>query len=342
MQSWARKLLDRFAANGGSPEALASSDLGALQRENRALRAKLDDRGARIEALARELAALKREKAGAKAATPAADPGSPDPNPGAARDADGSMARAHVRIPVVELLTDAELEELNSILPWRCFVLDSAGRRFGRPSSPTKRNAPQFIPDRRTEILDERFGLSDKTVLEIGCFEGVHTTSLAQRARLVKACDSRVSNVVKTAVRCAMFQVHPELFVWDVERTVPEAQSVSCDLIHHVGVLYHLRDPVQHLRALAPQATTGILLDTHYARPEDVDHAYTADGRPYRVKKFVEGGVADPFSGMYPIAHWLLLDDLVAILEEQGFPAVEIVEERAERNGPRVLLVARR
>jgi tRNA (mo5U34)-methyltransferase len=247
-----------------------------------------------------------------------------------------------ISIPVVEALSDEDLQELNAMLPWACFVVDSRGRRFGKPMSATKRNVPQAVPDRRIVALNERVPLKDLTVLEIGCFEGVHTAGLTQFAKHVKACDSRISNVVKTIVRCGMFQILPTVFVWDVEQPAPAGQDVSCDVLHHVGVLYHLRDPVAHLKSLLPQVSRAVMLDTHYARPEEATSQYTAAGRQYRYKNFVEGGRAEPFSGMYDTAKWLLLDDLIGLLREGGFSRVDVVEDRAERNGARILIMAER
>jgi 2-polyprenyl-3-methyl-5-hydroxy-6-metoxy-1,4-benzoquinol methylase len=247
-----------------------------------------------------------------------------------------------IRVPVVENLTDEELRELNALLPWKCFVADSHGRRFGLPASATKRNAPSVIPDHRIVALDKRFGLSDLTVLEIGCFEGVHTVALAGFAKHVKGCDSRIVNVAKTAVRCAMFQVPVTLFVWDVEKPIPASQDASCDILHHVGVLYHLVDPVSHLRMIAPHVRRAIMLDTHYAVPEKATQSYAIGGRSYSFFSFREGGLADPFSGMYPTARWLTLADLIGLLKELGFTTVDLVNDRLERNGPRCLIVAER
>lgn len=245
-------------------------------------------------------------------------------------------------IALVDRMTDEELAELNDLLPWACFVLDQKGREFGKPSSPTKRNAPQEVPDRRIRMLDERIPLKDLTVLEIGCFEGVHTIGLMQFAKHVKGCDSRVVNVVKTAVRCAMYQTNPELFVWDVEQPAPAGQDVSCDVLHHVGVLYHLKDPVAHLKAIAPAVRRGIMLDTHYAAPDAAKDSYEVDGVAYRYRRFTEGGRREVFSGMYDTAKWLLLEDLVGLLKSLGFAKVDVAEDRAERNGPRLLLFAER
>jgi len=247
-----------------------------------------------------------------------------------------------VAIPVVDTLSDEDLAELNAMLPWACFVVDSHGRRFGKPMSATKRNVPQEIPDRRIVMLDKRFGLKDLTVLEIGCFEGVHTAGLVQFAKHVKACDSRIANVVKTIVRCGMFQILPSIFVWDVEQPAPAGQDISCDILHHVGVLYHLKDPVKHLQEILPQVSRGVMLDTHYAKPEDAKAKYTVGGREYRYRHFVENGRAEPFSGMYDSAKWLLLDDLVDLLKQHGFAKVDVVEDRAERNGARTLIMAER
>jgi SAM-dependent methyltransferase len=244
-------------------------------------------------------------------------------------------------IPGVDILSDAELEELNGLLPWNAFVADSSGRRFGLATSATKRNKPGVVPDRRILELHRRFGLADKVILEIGCFEGIHTVALARLARKVIACDGRISNVAKTAVRCAMYQVSPTLFTWDVEKELPKGQSIDCDVLHHVGVLYHLVDPVTHLESLLPHVSRSLLLDTHYAAEAEAIQTFSAAGREFRFRPYREGGLSDPFSGMYRFARWLLLPDLMDILRSHGFAKLEAVE-RQERNGLRVAIYAER
>jgi len=54
------------------------------------------------------------------------------------------------------------------------------------------------------------------------------------------------------------------------------------------------------------------------------------------------GGRRDVFSGMYDHAKWLRLKDIEEILNGAGFDQVDIIEKQNQRNGPRVLLVARR
>ena len=84
------------------------------------------------------------------------------------------------------------------------------------------------------------------------------------------------------------------------------------------------------------------MLDTHYAEEGEANESYEVDGRSFRYKRYGEFGHEDVFSGLYPHSKWLPLDTIVALLKESGFGRVDVVERRAERNGPRVLLFAER
>jgi hypothetical protein len=246
------------------------------------------------------------------------------------------------RVPTrfVDPLADADLERLNELLPWHCFTVDSHGRPFGRAAWAGKRVDPQPLPDRRIELFHDRFDLSGKHVLEVGCFEGVHTVALSRLANRVTAIDGRIENVVKTIVRCAFFDERPTVFALDLERPGAEAGLLKADLCHHVGVLYHLSDPVSHLRQLGTWIDRGVMLDTHYALPGQAGDRYKSGGRSYAFLRYGES--RDPFSGMLDHSKWLLLDDIVELLSGAGFDAVEVVETREERNGPRALLMAER
>lgn len=249
-----------------------------------------------------------------------------------------------VTAPLLEGLSDEELSRLNRLLPWSCFTVDGRGRRFGDAAWTGKRQDPQPIPDRRILLMDDRFGLDGRHVLEIGCFEGVHTTALAKRAARVTAIDSRVENVVKTIVRCAFHGWHPEVFTCDVEvpRAMESLASLDVELVHHVGVLYHLRNPVEHILALGSVAQHGLMLDTHVADLSRAVHTMEFEGDKIPYMRFEESGVGDAFSGMYSHAKWLPLPVVVDLLHRAGFRSVDVLEARAERNGPRVLIMAGR
>ena len=65
---------------------------------------------------------------------------------------------------------------------------DRLGARHGAGS----REVPEQIPDRRIELFDQRFGLRGSHVLELGCFEGIHTIALCDRADRVTGIDARM------------------------------------------------------------------------------------------------------------------------------------------------------
>lgn len=253
----------------------------------------------------------------------------------------GGHPASQVPVPGVDNLSDADLQRLNGLLPWSAFTADSHGRRIGNSAWSTKRTEAQAIPDSRILLMQQRFGLAGQRVLEVGCFEGIHTIGLCVHAREVMAIDSRIDNVVKTIVRCGLYGHHPQVFQRDIE-VQHETAALQADLMHHVGVLYHLRDPVGHLQSIPGYIARGIMLDTHYALEAEANLQYEVGGRTYRYKKYREFGVEDPFSGMYDHSKWLMLADIERTLKEAGFRHVEVVETRVERNGPRVLLFAHR
>jgi SAM-dependent methyltransferase len=245
-------------------------------------------------------------------------------------------------IAYVDRLSDDDLSRLNDLLPWKAFTVDRHGRRFGGVAWRGKRDQPQPVPDRRALLLDERFRLADKHVLEVGCFEGIHTVGLMRFASEVTAVDGRVENVAKTIIRAALYGYHPRVFVHDVDQVPASYDHLHADVLHHVGVLYHLRDPVRHLLEIGRYIRLGVMLDTHYAPDDEAQLVYKVNGQEYRYKPFQERGRADVFSGLGPSSKWLPLDVITDLLKQTGFGDVEVVETRRERNGPRVLLIARR
>jgi 2-polyprenyl-3-methyl-5-hydroxy-6-metoxy-1,4-benzoquinol methylase len=245
-------------------------------------------------------------------------------------------------IPAVERLDDARLRSLNELLDWQCFVVDARGRRFGNIARPGKRAQPQAIPDRRIALLDQRFPLRERHVLEFGCFEGIHTIALCRAALDVTALDARIENVAKTLLRSALFGLRPRVLCCDLERAADLDAIPQADVVHHVGVLYHLADPVTHLASLRRWARVGLMLDTHYAEEADATAHYSVGGTSYAYRHYAEGGMRDAFSGTADHSKWLTLPVISELLQNNGFADVEIVERRAERNGPRVLLFARR
>ncbi|NJM55024.1 MAG: DUF1698 domain-containing protein [Verrucomicrobiae bacterium] len=187
-------------------------------------------------------------------------------------------------------------------------------------------------------LIDAEYGLAGRRVLELGCFEGVHTVGLCQYGADVVAVDSRIENVVKTIVRANLFGHRPDVRCVDVDSADGLATLPEVDIVHHVGVLYHLVDPVAHLAAISRVAGTGMMLDTQISAVGEDTETYESLGSSWPFKRYREYGRDDVFSGMSPDSKWLTLTTLEKVLDAVGFTKRKVVSVRDERNGPRLLM----
>lgn len=227
----------------------------------------------------------------------------------------------------VDHLSDGQLAALNAALPWKTSTRDANGREVGLPGGP-----PYTIPAELVVMTDMRFGLAGKSVVEFGCLEGAHTVALAERAGSVLAVDARVDNLLKSSLRCAMYGVFPRFSLLDVEERMPPPAEVY----FHSGVLYHLQDPVIHLRRVCGLAS-ALVLDTHHARVPDTGYT-SADGGSYRAWVYREN-VSGAKAGVRDFSRWIPLQTIMDILAA-SYAKVEVVSDRVERNGPRATIYA--
>lgn len=234
--------------------------------------------------------------------------------------------------------TDAQLAEFQAAHPWKTSRPLADGRVFGEG-----KGAFGSVPtDPRVELVRKHIG-DGKRVLEIGACEGQHSVLLAQFCKEVCAVEVRPRNVVGALIRQFLWGVR------NVNNVVVDARGLDSalghfDLIFHVGVLYHLLNPVEHLHSLKGFGD-ALLLDTHYATDECVkmpQSTITWQDRTWQTRKFREGGWNDVFSGVDDWSEWLQKDDLLQLVRDLGFPRIEVFRDVVERNGPRIGLIARR
>lgn len=228
----------------------------------------------------------------------------------------------------VDRLTDDQLARVNAAHRWDSFTIDAKGRRVGNPDG-----RHYAIPHHHVTAADNLLRLKGREVTEFGCLEGAHTVELCRLARRVEAIDVRPENLVKTAVRTALYGCWPTLTLMDLEKDVPGAAEV----FFHVGVLYHLKDPVHHLRRISARCHS-LYLDTHYTTAPKQSYTSAAGG-VHRCDDRSEN-VSEIRAGVRGVSRWITLDTILAVLRDY-FPHVSVVSERDERNGPRCTVAAK-
>ncbi|GJE78042.1 tRNA U34 carboxymethyltransferase [Methylorubrum suomiense] len=263
----------------------------------------------------------------------------PRPEPAQALERDKhALALAGDRLDEID---DTTLDAFNKLLPWAAMTTDRRGRIVGGAWSNTKRANFGKLIDNRIREFDRFSPLKGKHVLEIGCFEGIHTLGCLLLGARVTGVDGRIENIVKTMARLWAYGQTTPLLFWDLEGEPPYSLAQFWDVLHHIGVLYHLTNPVEHLDLVLPRTKQAIILDTHVAfDDEHVDGTYTVAGRIYRYQLQQEAHTVSPFAGLRDHAKWLRVEDLEDICRRHGFADIRRVEDRNERNGRRVLLWA--
>ena len=239
---------------------------------------------------------------------------------------------------VLRTISNEQLSDFNLLLPWSAVTPDEDGRNVGRPWANHKRSTVSPLPEKRHRLFDAVLPLAGRHVLEVGCFEGIHTLSLIDFGARVTAVDARMENILKTLCRLWIYGRTADVVLWNLELAAPATAPDAWDVLHHIGVLYHLTDPVGHLNTLLARTREAVLLDTHIAQDVASTDGVYASGERYFT--FSERPTSGPFAGMEDHAKWLVLEDLVELLRRNGFGRVEVVNDRQERNGRRICLFA--
>jgi tRNA (mo5U34)-methyltransferase len=215
----------------------------------------------------------------------------------------------------------------------------------------TKRAQAHGLPDKGVVRLNDLVPLRDLSVLEVGCYEGHHTASLAHYARDVWAFDARIENVLKTLVRLWVLGLERSAVVnlVDIEGDPVKEQLARLgraepfDLIHHRGVLYHLSKPIEHLADMASLCSRYIYLHTHVAKKQQVNTTHRSELGDFEVFSYKEPKRStSPFSGMTEGAIWLTREGVFRALRRLHFDDIQVLDEREERHGLRIELIASR
>jgi tRNA (mo5U34)-methyltransferase len=228
----------------------------------------------------------------------------------------------------IDKLTKADLGRISAGRKWTSHSIDWLGRIIGDTTG-----RGYCIPNAICSYFADRFAGAGRTVLEYGCYEGAHSVALSMSGFDVLAIDSRQYNIDNAKARAELYGQRIRWEVRDLEDYLPLQPH---DLGFNMGVIYHLTDPVEHLKLAAEACKVAMLVDFNYADP-GTDRYVSEDGLEYPCYTNTESGYKAPKSGMRPIARWIGPGVVVDMLDT-FFRSVEQVSDRVEqeRNGRRV------
>lgn len=196
----------------------------------------------------------------------------------------------------LDFWTDDDLQKLNKILRWRAFSLDRSGRRFGQKAWKRRRQFPGAIPSPEVVLFNQFCRLNKTRVLDVGCFEGIHSVSLSLMGAKVIAVDGRVENIVKTIVRSGIYGATIETKKYVFEQDPIEQIPSDIDYVFHRSVLPLMEDPIKHLHDLGKLANLGIYLETVVcSTPTETYHSL---GKVFSCIKMPNRRIDGEFSGL--------------------------------------------
>lgn len=227
-----------------------------------------------------------------------------------------------------------DIDYINALMPWSSFIVDLEGRQFGNRYTEQKRNHPDSQRDPRIDRFAAFFDRpKDLSVVEYGCFEGNHTARLCELFGEVIGIDGRIENCLKSLVRCWMLDLRPQIHCLNLENL--DLALPTTDLCHHVGVLYHLTQPVEHLLKVLGKTKRAMLLDTQIANPATCNIDINVLGKSVPAFRYNEKEIHfAPFAGLETFALWLTDDTICQLAESEKFEVI-FKDIREERNGLR-------
>jgi hypothetical protein len=220
----------------------------------------------------------------------------------------------------IDSWADWEIKTVNRMMEWRCFSVDKNGRRFGQKAWTNKRQIPEPIPSSEVTLFSQFCDLKGSRVLDVGCFEGIHSISLFLMGAKVVAVDARVENVVKTIVRSGLYRAPVETIKFAFEKDSVDTLPKNIDYVFHRSVLPLMEDPVKHLHDLGKIANTGIYLDTViYSK---LHETYQTMGQTFPCLTMPNLRKNGEFSGVAKIGRGLEEGTIVNALKTVGFKKI--------------------
>ena len=199
----------------------------------------------------------------------------------------------------------AELKALLlELAPWRKGPFDLAG---------VKIDAEWRSDLKWSRVKDSIAPLGGRNVLDVGSGNGYYALQMRQSgARCVIGIDPTILYVMQF-LAVNTFAKMPELFVLPVRLHELPLPAGKFDTTFSMGVLYHQRAPIEHLRQLRQTLKSGgqLVLETIYL-PGDTAYARTPPERYARMRNV-----------------WLLptMPELMTWMKRSGFRQIDVIDQ---------------
>jgi hypothetical protein len=210
--------------------------------------------------------------------------------------------------------------------------------------------APMFTPeDARPGMAAQHLGfvpnsLHGMSVLELGPLEGAHTYQLAKLgAGRILAIEANAEAFLKCLVVKEILRTPRCSFMLGDCLTFLQLTDERFDLIFCSGILYHMENPYELIKAIS-RCSDRVFLWTHYYDPEiSIDP-------PRRAKSvkcddvdlvFYEQDYGDPnygrfWGGLKPTSSWMTKDAISQCFERFGYEFVIRDDTRVHPGGPNI------
>jgi 2-polyprenyl-3-methyl-5-hydroxy-6-metoxy-1,4-benzoquinol methylase len=232
---------------------------------------------------------------------------------------------------------------------------DNAGRAFegewssAVPGLSTTGNVPLF-EDGRIVMFEERLGgFAGKRVLELGPLEGGHTYMMTRRGATVTAIESNLRAWMRCLVaKDAVGMEGATFLLGDFVKYLNESPP-RVDFALASGVLYHMIDPAALLRNLC-LVSDAVGLWTHYFDAGRLRERNQGDKFDFKPREVVtpHGRVVEYYSQSYlqaldwkgfcggsaPGSNWMRKQDIIGVLEDEGFTCESFLDHPDHPNGP--------
>jgi hypothetical protein len=196
-----------------------------------------------------------------------------------------------------------------------------------------------------------RGSLHGMRVLELGPMEGAHTYQLSKLgAESVLAIEANTHAFLRCLVMKEILQPANVRFLLGDCLAYLQQNQARFDMIFCSGILYHMQDPFELIRAMAAR-TDRIFLWSHYFDPAEpkgpptLTTPVTRDGLEltyYQHDYGVDPAKAPFWGGVTPLVSWMGRDDIVRCFEHFGFEFTTILDDRELAAGHALTAAAKR